>query len=227
MVLGKAGDLRRAWAVAAATVLIWVVHTLGINHNLVFLLLLLSIYVSAAAAIARVRTLVATFACFAAIALTPYKIAVPAFIDPAHVDDRRLFTATIPEGQIWRYTFTLSGLANHEARCGQLPATVYMNGERLNASSVRVRIDGTTLMEPPSFLKGYYRDEIELRPKLDGVRQFSVALSALPGATPAIRLGPEIHGTTVYSDAVYVQFKNANCTILYETFRTTSRPADE
>lgn len=218
MLRGK-GDLRFLLVILPGVVVVEEANRRGINLNLLYLLLLLSIYVWLAAAVTRVRTAVLLFALLAFLALVPQKIQIPAFQDPAPVDDDQMYTATIPEGQTWWYTFTLTGLEGHLARCGPLPGTLYIGGDRLNESTIGVRLDGTTMTKAPHFSRVNGLDQMQVVPSLDGVHRFSVGLTPMPNRKPGIRLGPETDGKIVYSDSVFLELKNDNCTILYETLR--------
>lgn len=216
---GRAGDPQRLVTVAAGTAVVVVVHAVGVNNNWLYLLILLAVYVVIAVALRRVRDWIVLFTVLAGIAMAPRKIPAPEFLDPATPSDRTKFVAVIPDTQTWRYTFTLNGLDRHVAECGLLRGTLHIDGDRLQDRTIDLRITGTVLMTEPIFGRSNGLDTIEAAPVLDGVRQFSVLLTAKAGEAPAIRLGPEIHGMRVFSDSVYLEMKNANCTVVYETLR--------
>jgi hypothetical protein len=220
-----AGDLRLWFAAIPAMSMIYAVYRFEVNHNLLYLSILAAGFVALALLARRARSLILLVIACAILALVPRRIDVPLYQDPGQVDDRQYFTATIPPGAVWRYTFTLNELEERRRQCGTLPPRVYIDGNRLNAETVEVRLHGAVAAEPPVFLRSNGLDQIQVTPDLTAVRQFSVDLEARPGRDPAIRLGPEVRGDQLLSDSVFLELKNPTCTVIYQTPRRVLIPA--
>ena len=188
------------------------------NQNLVFLTILAAVALAILAAtrsrvIANVTVAMAGFWAF-----WPAAVSLPPFIDPAVVDNHTARTSRIGATEQWNYRFTLRGLDRHTARCGHLQGMLFLDGENLNAATIDVVVDGAPA-SPPEFLRSNTLDQIRIAVALDGQPAVVVRLRPKPGQTPEIRVGPEALGSTIFSDAVFLELKNDNCTVLYQTLR--------
>lgn len=231
MFASRAGSFRPWLLIVPGVIVVAAVYDRGVNLNLLYLSMILGVYVTLAVAVNRAAVGVVLLAGMTVFVFKPRPLAVANLLDPAHVDDRQVFTATIPAGDTWRYTFTLKDLDERRRECGELPPVIYVDGNRLTDATTQVHLEGAALASPPRFLFANGLDQIQIVPSLDGVTRFELWLSAKPGQQPAIRIGPEIvGGTHVYSDSVFLELKNSACTVLYQTPRRsppTTTPGSE
>jgi hypothetical protein len=218
MALSRAGDARRGVAIGAGVLVIGIAKLSHLNENMLFLSIVLALYAWIAIS-ARPRALVVPLAAMLPLVLVPVKVPSPAFIEPARIDDEQWWSARLPARGSWQYAFTLRDIERHVAECGAMDGHVYIDGDGLTAASVTVDVAGTTLAEPPRFVKANTLDQIQLTPRTDGVAAFSVRLTAAAGHHPSIRIGPEVQRDAVFSDAVFLEFRNANCAVLYHARR--------
>jgi hypothetical protein len=214
----RAADHIRLMTWAAGGLVLLITRLTGINYNFLYLLIAFSLFGTATIAVTRPRVAVAAVALLALLLWFPRKIPAPTEIDPAPVDDTQMFTATIPQGVEWRYHFDVSALPNHRD-CGDMTPTLYADGDRLKDATVSVRLEGTSAKTPFVFTRSNGLDNIVIAPVVDGIREFTLVLTAKPDQKPAIRIGPETNGTQVFSDSVYLEVKNAQCTIQIQTLR--------
>jgi hypothetical protein len=211
---------RHAVVIALGALVVVLPYLLEYNDNQVFLLLVLVSYVTIAVVLRRTAARAVLLAVCIILAWFPAEIPEAKMVDPGPVD-RNQFTQTIPLQRRWRYTFTLRDIAQRHPECGQYPASgiVYVDGTGLDEANLRLEIEGAKWLKPPELVKSGSLDQLRLTPDLAGVREFSIMLSAKPGGSPALRLGPESSGMIIYSDSVFLEFKDDKCTVIHETRR--------
>jgi hypothetical protein len=193
----------------------------GRNQNQLFLVILLAAFLTVATVVRSTIGGSALLLATAIVAWFPADLPEVKLVDPGKVDRRDLLLEMIPVQRRWRYTFTLRDVGRLHPECNEHPesSAVYVDGIGLDDSGVEVGVEGTTWRKPPELRKKYALDQILLTPATDGVPEFSISLTAKPGGSPGIRLGPEPPGPFVFSDAVFLELKDPRCTIIYETRR--------
>jgi hypothetical protein len=198
----------------------------GRNQNAVFLAILAAVTFSIVCSARRRSTAYAAALASGFWVLSPIVVSPPPLVDPAAVDNYNLLTARINAGEQWRYEFTLRGLDRHVHDCGALTGRFYIAGENMTAATLAVTIEGTTAGEP-EFLQSNGLDQVVVTAEATTEKTVAVVLRARPGQTPAMRLGPESVGRVIYSDAVFFELRNPQCTIVYHSMRDVHRAAGE
>lgn len=193
----------------------------GSNRNLLLLMIVWAMF-TVGSSLLRTPARVAALMIFCG-ALLRFPLEIPAvkFIDPGPVDPDgvALATLSIPPGQVWEYVFAVDDLPHLERQCGPLQGTLFLDGIRLSEATVNIRMTGAQMLEPALYLKAYAYDEIQLKPDLRDVREFRIALSAVPGARPALKQAPEARAGTIFSDAIFLELKSPTCNVLYHPLR--------
>jgi hypothetical protein len=212
-------DVRQALRTGLGAIVILTTHAVGLNGNQVFIAVVLAAFVTVSMIVTSRRAALTMIAAAGTLAACPMRVAPLTIEDPTAVTDRGLFTAAIPAGQTWQYSFTLTDADDRERECGSFESTIYIDGGQLKDETVNIRLDGAPLLAPPTFLNSNGLDQIRVGTNVTGIRSLSVSIAAKPGATPGIRVAPETDGTTIYTDSVFLELKNPKCTVIYETIR--------
>jgi hypothetical protein len=131
-----------------------------------------------------------------------------------------LWVTELPPGEVWTYRFPLRDL--RESGEGAAPAGfLYIDGRDLSGLVVEVQGNARTASERIGTKNGFDHLSIPL-----GDERAAVLTVALHGAgrnTPRIYHGPEVHGFSVYGDAVWLEFTGSRNRIIYHAMRGVAK----
>ena len=208
--------------IACGIAVFGVVYFYPLNRNLLYLSFLGVTYVMFSISFTRFRTMLAALAVFAVLAAIPVNIPKEKFVklepDQSQLINGNYYVQLKP-GEVWQYNFQVTDIEKHQRECGgNLQGMLVIDG--INLSGLEVNIGGYSSLGTDTHLERTYDMDQVLIFLDDNVSgEFAVHLRLKAGASPMIRLGPEAHGFDIYRDAVWLEFKNEQCSVLYHAQR--------
>ena len=219
--VGPSGRLYGPWpTVGVSTAIFGAAYLCGINRNLLYLSMLLSVAIMMSVVLRRGWAALVGLGVCAFLACVPAKVAELGTLYPAPRDRpgaENMWVTAIGEGETWTYEFTLAGLVKIAGNA-DLTGFLYIDGR--NLSGLVVSVQGEALEGGPFIVKKNGIDHIAIplgNPKAGTV---TVSLRGAPQAAPRIFHGPEVHGSSVYGDAVWLEFTSGQDRKIYEATRT-------
>ncbi len=208
----------RFWVVSGVGgALLAIVFLTKINQNLLFLSMLFAAFVVVSLFLRQWWTALLGLGSCAYLACVQGEITVVHLFDPAPHDVRgESWASPINQGQSWRYHFNIGDIRKFE-QSGPFSGFLYIDGHDLSA--LLIEVQGKTFKGSLVAVAkiGIEHIAIPIEPGASGF--IDVLLQPLPGSTPGIYIGPEVHGSTVYSDAVWLEFTGGRQRLIYHAVR--------
>jgi hypothetical protein len=192
---------------------------------LLYLSMLLSASVMVSAALRRWWALVPCLGACGYLAVVPARVDDLGVLYPAPRDipgAQNMWVAGIGEGQTWTYRFTL-GDPGGRGQGADPGGFLYVDGRGL--SNLVVGVQGRSLAGSAFSSRKNGLGHIAI--PLGAVREGAlvVSLRGLPGTSPRIFQGPEVHGFNVYRDAVWLEFTGNGTRAIYHAQRAVTESA--
>ena len=223
---GPAGRLHGPWRpVGIAVAVLGGAYLLGINRNLLYLSMLLSTSVVLSVVLKRWWTLLLGLGACAYLAVAQANVDDLGVLYPAPRDipgAENMWVARIGEGQTWSYRFTLGGVGTR-GEGASAEGYLYIDGRGL--SNLVVGVQGRTLPGSSYCSRKNGLDHLEIPLGTERAPALVVSLRGLPGASPRIFQGPEVHGFNAYSDAVWLEFNGNGVRAIYHAQRAAAASA--
>lgn len=203
------------------------IYAFSLNRNVLYLSLLGATYILFSALFTRFRFTLIGLAILVILAATPADVPKTIFVKP---DDGRQFVNGYfynqpKPAEQWQYTFHVENLAAHQRECGgNLTGNLIVNGFNLNGFIVTLEGQALPAMQVTTLKKSKAAVTVEqaLIPLDKNILgNFTVSFQLKPTASSWIFIGPETDGLDIYSDAVWIEFKNEQCSVLYHAQRQT------
>jgi len=199
------------------------IYLFSLNRNLLYLSLLWVIYIISSALFTRFKEMLVGLVVCVFLVVAPVNIPGVKFVDPAP------YTETINQGyvmhyalpkslEIWQYVFQVDEIEHHQLECGgNLQGRLLIDG--LDLSGLEISLGGNASAGSTQQIIKYAIEEIQIPLDVSASGRVVISLRVKMGTSPKIFLGPEAHGFDVYSDAVWLEFKNERCSVLYHAQR--------
>lgn len=209
--------------VILGTIVFVSIYIFSLNRNLLYLSFLGAFYIFSSALFTRFREMFIGLAMCVFLGVAPANIPGVKFIDPApntvtFIENYQVRYASLNPLEIWQYVFPVNGLERHQMECGgNLQGRLLIDG--IDLSGLEINIGGDASAGSAQIIPKYVLDHIQMPITIGVSREVVVLLNARTGMSPKIYLGPEAHGFDIYSDAVWLEFKNEQCAVLYHAQR--------
>lgn len=207
-------------AIALGSAMFCAVYLFSLNRNVLYLGFLAAGYIVLSALVTRYATMLVGLVFFAFLAMFPGKVPKAKFVEPAEKREnfRGIYSyATPPSSGAWQYEFDVVRLEEHRRECGgTLRGNLVIDGFALDGLKLEAGGRSVDTASPNRFYAGQQLLE-PLDEKVSG--KVLVALQRKPGTSTWINVGTEAHGSRIYSDAVWLEFRNERCAILYHARR--------
>jgi hypothetical protein len=207
-------------AIAIGLAVLWAAYLFSLNRNVLYLGFLAASYIVACVFFRHYMAVAMGLGLLAFLAVFPVKIPPATFIEPPakreDIDGTWAFVAP-PISGAWEYPFEVRDLEKHRRECGgTLRGNLVINGFRLRGLVVDAGGKAIPSVRPQRFFAG---QQLQLPLDEEIAGKFVVKLKARPEGSPRISLGTEAHGSTIYGDAVWIEFRNERCVVLYHARR--------
>lgn len=220
---------RHGCIVASGIAVFVSIYLFSFNRNLLYLSFLLAFYILSSALFTRFREIIVVLAVCALLGAVPVNVPDAKFIKP--VPDQEIISQSYQDQfgrlqplEAWVYVFEVYDLDKYQLECGgDLQGRLYIDG--LDLDGLDIRIEGVASVGSAQILPKNASDQIQLPITVETSGRVIVILNARTGMQPKIYLGPEANGFDIYSDAVWLDFRNENCAVLYHAQRRVIIPA--
>jgi hypothetical protein len=210
--------LRPGVGIFACGICVLSILALGINRNVLYLSMLFACFVLLSAAIRGPIGMLAALG--GLVFLGGLVVETPGlkFVDPAPYEQAREAPfARIPAGQEWVYTFRIVDLDQHTRECGPLSKALVVDG--LDLANLEIEARGVGPTGSIEHLKKYGLDHVRLTMTVEDGKEVTVGLRSPSDLRPRIHTGPEGYGRSMFGDAVWLEFVNDRCSVLYHAHR--------
>lgn len=200
---------------------IGVIYIFSFNRNILYLSFLWAIYTISSALFTHFKTVLVGLAILVFLAIYPINIPKGEFIKPTQnrVDFKDYYYTRPKPSKVWQYTFQVKNIEKHQRECGgKLQGNLIIEG--IDLLGLEIVIEGNIFSNADKYIQQKYQlEQIQIPLEKNSSREIVVSLHPKTGASPLINLGAESHEFDIYSDAVWLEFKNNQCSVLYHAQR--------
>jgi hypothetical protein len=198
------------------------IYLFSFNRNILYLGLLAATYIVSSAFFTSPRIMLVVLASFAFLAASPAGIPKATFIKPSK--GYRFIKGNYYEqpgpGGTWQYKFQVSRLEQYQLECGgALQGSLIIDGRDLDGFVIDFGSGGYSIKDGILVDKGLNAQHLSIPLEKDISGEFVVSLRRKTDAPARIFIGAETDGSDIYSDAVWLEFKNERCSVLYHAKR--------